>query len=223
MSAGSTRFAASTTLLAGVAIASLAMPADASVVLSNLASYTGSGTTHFFAPTVQGATMFTTGSGPWTVSTVSMRGFLSIPGTIAIWSSATPASGPHSDVPGTLVATSAAATAGPSTGEINFDFTGGSPVTLSGGTKYWLVFGTGGGSMGFRQTTTAATAQAGSGWSGTATSLTWNTSTQASWDVSTQNNYSFFYSIGVTASAVPGGGGIATIALAASGVRRRRR
>lgn len=212
------------TLLGGAAVLAMAGSANASAVLSNLSAFTGSEPLSFYSVSAQGATQFTTGGGSWTLTSISMRGFASIPGTMEIWTDAAPGSGSLASVPGTRVATSATAVAGASQA-IDFDFTSGGTVTLAGGTTYWMVFNGPSSSMGFRQSTTAATAQGGSGWSGVTNSLFRSVSTQPTWADATLNNYSLFYSINATASAVPGGSGVAWMASFAAGAiaRRRRR
>lgn len=206
-------------LLGSVAVLSLAAPASGSVVLSNLSAFGGSEGLTFTSATAQAATRFTTGSGAWTLSAISMRGFASMSGTMEIWTDAPPGSGPLSSIPGTFVATSGVSVAGLSQA-IDFDFTPG--TTLAGGTSYWMVFNGPGSSIGLRQSSTAATPQGGSGWSGEATSLYRSGATPPAWADATPNAFSFFYAISVTPTAIPGGG-VAAILLAASGIGGRRR
>ncbi|MGA1467901.1 MAG: hypothetical protein ACO38V_09680, partial [Phycisphaerales bacterium] len=195
--------------------ASIVGEASAAVVLSN---FPGSG------PDLPGSTgghavQFTTGAGSWSLQSGSFYGMFSTSVTLEIWT----VSGNTNPNAGTLLGSASTSDgAGLSVGgSQNHEVTFSSDVALAASTTYWAVFT----SIDFRAptTTTLATAQNSSGWSGESTSLAYvfnGSSQQFEWN--SANN--IFYQLNATsASAVPGAGiaGLATLGLA--GVSRRRR
>ena len=193
--------------------ASVAGEASAAVVLSN---FPGSG------PDLPGSTgghavQFTTGAGSWRLQSGSFYGMFSTSVTLEIWT----VSGNTNPNAGTLLGSASTSDgAGLSVGgSQNHEVTFSSDVALAASTTYWAVFT----SIDVRAptTTTLATAQNSSGWSGESTSLAYVfNGSQFEWNSTTN----IFYQLNATSvSAVPGAGlaGLATLGFA--GVSRRRR
>lgn len=204
-------------LVSAIAIgvgASIVGEASAAVVLSN---FPGSGP-DLPSSTRGHAVQFTTGAGSWSLQSGSFYGMFSTSVTLEIWT----VSGNTDPNAGTLLGSASTSDgAGLSAGSQNHEVTFSSDVALAASTTYWAVFT----SIDFRAptTTTLATAQNSSGWSGESTALAYvfnGSSQQLEWN-SADN---IFYQLNATsASAVPGAGlaGLATLGFA--GVSRRRR
>lgn len=203
-------------LVSAIAIgvgASIVGESSAAVVLSN---FPGSG------PDLPGSTgghavQFTTGAGSWSLQSGSFYGMFSTSVTLEIWT----VNGNTNPNAGTLLG-SASTSNGEgisSGGSQNHEVTFSSDVALAAFTTYWAVFT----SIDVRAptTTTLATAQNSSGWSGESTSLAYVfNGSQFEWNSTTN----IFYQLNATSvSAVPGAGlaGLATLGFA--GVSRRRR
>lgn len=195
--------------------ASIVGEASAAVVLSN---FPGTGP-DLPSPSGGLAVQFTTGAGSWSLQSGSFYGMFSTSVTLEIWT----VNGNTNPNAGTLLG-SASTSNGEGIsfgGSQNHEVTFSSDVALAAFTTYWAVFTSG--DLRAPTTTTLATAQNSSGWSGGSTALSYdfNASTQQS-EWNSANN--LFYQLNATsASAVPGAGlaGLATLGFA--GVSRRRR